>query len=209
MQQSYQNDGSIDLIQLMTKMTLLIVFAVSISMFCVVVIICLHIYQSIYIYLIEIIDILVTSVMLYLQFEFSINIYFKLCNKCDLCVLSLCFVFVEYQFNKIHTESSEFISNLSIDSIKLSEIEGTGINDKDEHGGADPELTSESQTVDNLYSKQISDKLNKIIEYKIKQIANSKDKLKFNLAQQQHTTMKKISSFSSAGKAPNLDETKT
>jgi len=103
-----------NLINVMTKMTLLVIVAVIGSMASMIGNIYVEIIsfntikrRTPWTYLLPVIDMVMSSFMLYLQFDFTKNIYSKICGKVDIYFIEFCGDVLDKNINKKQTEKIE------------------------------------------------------------------------------------------------------
>ena len=130
---SFQNENSrkrkssyeeqiVDLVNVMNKMCLLVLVAVISSILSVIGNIFIEIHQlnrkeqhattviDIWIFVLPVIDMIITSFMLYLQFNFSQNVYAKMCYKPDVLFLRCCLNMHGYLLKKMDSEHQQSVA---------------------------------------------------------------------------------------------------
>eukprot|EP00483_Globobulimina_turgida_P004742 UN04751 len=112
----------------MTKMTLLVVIAVLGSLLSMVGNIYIEIHeletiekhtvdvQSIYAFLLPVIDVVLASLMLYLQFDFTKHVYARVCGKMDILFIEFCGDLLDNQIT--NSKQQEMKSVKTVSSIK-------------------------------------------------------------------------------------------
>lgn len=112
----------VDLVNVMNKMTLLVIISVLSSILSVIGNIFVEIHeletiaehdvnvQSMWAFLLPVSDMIITSFMLYLQFNFTQNIYSKMCYELDICFLKLCLKLNLYFLKKRDDHSDDIIA---------------------------------------------------------------------------------------------------